>query len=115
MEDLLERPVADVAGSGEGNERKREPFAHERNVSRPEQWERVRFHGADVRRELLGVVAGTGPVWAGDEDHEGLSAGHGPFLGAIGSLIRNATQPAAGVVFLFRRFRAANLRFRATS
>ena len=70
----------DLPGPGEGNERKREPLAHERNVARPEQRERIRLHRADVRRELLGVVAGTASIRPGNEDHEGRSAVHGGFI-----------------------------------
>ena len=77
VEDLVERVVADTRRSGQLDERQRQPLADDRDVSCPEQRQRELLHRRDVGLHLRWVVAGAGPVRAGDQDHQRAIVLHG--------------------------------------
>jgi hypothetical protein len=52
------------------DQRQREPFAHHRQVSAPEQLQRRLGHRVDVLPDQHGIVVRTGPVRAGDQDQQ---------------------------------------------
>src|SRR4029078_13658679 len=54
------------------DEREREPLAHDRDVSRAEERQRVSLHLADVVRHLRRIVGRAGAIGTGDEDHQAV-------------------------------------------
>ena len=76
MEDLVECVVADTSRSRQLDEWQRQPLADDRDVPGPEQRQRELLHRRDVGLHLRRVVAGTGPVRSGDEDHQGAIVLH---------------------------------------
>jgi len=69
MKDLVERIIANVPGPGKRDERQREPFADDGNMTGPVDRQRVLFHHADILRHPRRIVARARAIGSGDENH----------------------------------------------
>jgi hypothetical protein len=70
MEDFVECGVPNPFGARQRNKWERDPFADYWYVTCQEEWQSEGFHGADIFRQLRGIVSGAGAVGTGDEDQQ---------------------------------------------
>ena len=84
VEDFVVDGVAGVFRACFAQERQREPFADEGDVSGAVKRESYGLEAAEVPGHERRIVVGAAAIGAGDEDHQGLS-GHwkGPFLSGL--------------------------------
>jgi hypothetical protein len=68
MEDLIEHLIAYLLRSPQFDQRKRQPFSEDWNVSGTEDRERVRLHLLHIFLDQSRIVVGAGAVRAGNQD-----------------------------------------------
>ena len=69
MEDLVEGAVSNHLRTGEVHQGKSEPFADNRDVTRPKDRQRECFHEPDILCQKFGIVVGAGSIRTGNQNH----------------------------------------------